>query len=496
MRERQDEVPDPLALRGQATPDRIALLVAGTDEHFDYRTLDDAAAAVAAWLESDLDAANPTVGLMLDRHPAVAPLCFGGLRAGARIGLLDVNVPPRGLTARIERLDCDVVVCEADSLGVAAGSTRIACVDPPDDTDVSHLDPFATATAEADRPASRTALDSGELVAFTSGTTGDPKAVRLDLEGLVASAVASALRLGVAADDRWLVPIPTYHVGGLSPVVRCTQAGTTAVLQPAFDAGETAAAIESHDVTCVSLVPTQLSRLLEDGWDPPDRLRLVLLGGGPIPRTLIERCAERDVPVCPTYGTTETASQVATARPAEAYTHPGTVGRPLPFTDVSIVDDGDPCDPEAVGEVVVDGPTVTPGYLDDHRTSAAFGDRGFHTGDLGYIDDEGQLWIEGRVDDRVVTGGEVVSASSVADAIHSVDGVEDVAVVGLDDPEWGERVAALVVAGGDPTVEIVREACRQRLPEYAVPKTVAFTDRLPRTPSGTVDRSLVEAELE
>ena len=256
--------------------------------------------------------------------------------------------------------------------------------------------------------------------------------------------------------------------------------------------GEVAArALADHGVTGVSLVPTMLSRLLDAGWEPHDALRFVLLGGGPASEGLVERCRERGVPVCPTYGMTETASQIATARPETAFEHRGTVGQPLVFTDVTVVADGEPCDPGERGEIVVDGPTVTPGYLNGDGDS--FGDFGFQTGDLGYRDADGRLWVEGRVDDRIVTGGENVAASTVVDAIRAVRGVEDAAVVGLPDEEWGQRVAALVV--GDATPDAVRSHCADALAAYEVPKTVRIADALPRTPSGTVDREAVRSRL-
>jgi O-succinylbenzoic acid--CoA ligase len=188
---------------------------------------------------------------------------------------------------------------------------------------------------------------------------------------------------------------------------------------------------------------------------------------------------------------TETASQIATARPETAFEHSGTVGQPLVFTDVTVVADGDPCGPGERGEIVVDGPTVTPGYL--NGDGDAFGDRGFRTGDIGYRDGDGRLWVEGRVDDRIVTGGENVDASTVAAAIQGHPAVGDAAVVGLSDDEWGQRVAALVV--GDVTPAAVREYCDERLAAYEVPKTVRVTEALPRTASGTVDRSAVRALL-
>jgi O-succinylbenzoic acid--CoA ligase len=238
-----------------------------------------------------------------------------------------------------------------------------------------------------------------------------------------------------------------------------------------------------------------LQRLLEDGWSPPEHLDTVLLGGAPASESLLERAIEQGVPVSPTYGTTETASQIATARPEQVAAHRGTVGQPLVNTTVRILEgDGDGlAAPGETGELVVSGPTVTPGYLDEQRTNEAFGEYGLYTGDLGYRDEDGRLWVVGRVDDRIVSGGENVDPETVASAIREHPGAADATVVGLPDEEWGEVVAALVV--GDIDADAVRAHCRERLADFEVPKHIVVTDTLPRTPSGTVDREAVRDRL-
>jgi O-succinylbenzoic acid--CoA ligase len=314
----------------------------------------------------------------------------------------------------------------------------------------------------------------------------------------VASATASAFRLGVTRSDRWLCCLPTYHMGGLAPVVRSALYGAAVVIQREFDAAETARILDESGITGVSLVPTMLARLLGVGWEPSEQLRFVLLGGAPASDDLLARARERDVPACPTYGMTETASQIATATPEQAAGHEGTVGQPLVNTTVTVVDeDGDPVGTGETGEIVVSGPTVTPGYLDPAVTEDAFGPEGLHTGDIGSRDEDGRLWVHNRVDDRIVTGGENVDPGEVVAVLREHPAVHEAAVVGLDDPEWGERVAALVVPadGGDPTAEEIEGHCRERLAGFKLPRTVAFADELPRTASGTVDRGAVRKRL-
>jgi O-succinylbenzoic acid--CoA ligase len=342
------------------------------------------------------------------------------------------------------------------------------------------------------------ALDATLLLPLTSGTTGEPKAVRLTVRNVLASAVASTFRLGLDRAETWHVALPLHHVGGLTPVLRMPLYGMTVVLRESFDATAVAADIERYDVTATSLVPTTLDRLLDaTSGALGASLRAVLLGGAPATEALLDRCADRDVPVYPTYGMTETASQIATATPAEARANPGTVGRPLFWTEVTVRDEaGDERPPGEVGEFVVAGPTVTPGYLGD-RTADPFDEHGLRTGDVGYRDADGRLWVIGRTDDLIVTGGETVAPAAVAERLRAHPDVADAAVVGLPDEEWGERVGALVVprAGASPTPDELDAHCRETLAGYKVPRTFAFAERVPRTDSGTVRRDAVRNRL-
>ncbi|MFB6073817.1 MAG: class I adenylate-forming enzyme family protein [Haloarculaceae archaeon] len=464
--------------RVDATPDRTAVIDADAGESWTYATFADRVAARRAALPALEPGAQ--IGTLLGTGVPFAATALATWRAGATLVALNVRLDEATLADQAARAALDCLVC-------APGTRETARAVAPDG--VSIVSKAADGAREPRARAERSD-DDEHLVLFTSGTTGRPKGVRLTARNLVASANASADRLGVASGDRWLIPLPMYHMGGLSPLVRSTLYGTTTVLQGEFDVDRTAAVIEARSITGVSLVPTMLRRLLDAGWSPPDRLRFVLLGGGPAPEALIERCETRGVPVCPTYGATETASQVATATPAEAFEHRGTVGRPLAGTDVALVDpDGGPVRTGNAGELVVDGPTVSPGYLDDGATASAFDARGFHTGDLARRDDAGRLWILGRVDDMIVTGGENVRPARVADVILAHDAVADAAVVGVPDEEWGERVAALVVpAERGLETAAIRDWCRERLADYEVPKTVRAVESVPRTASGTVDR--------
>ena len=502
---------DLLAHRARVTPEATAVLIAADGRSLTYRALDATVERAADRLRDHLGprpgspdgvdrpriaiAAAPTL-------PFVVGL-FATWRVGARAVPLDADAPAAQLRGRLDHLDPRVLVGDLAYPGDNESAVAV---------EIDTLVDGIPQDSEGDRPGSVGAgptqdgdHESGwaptdpALCLFTSGTSGEPKGVRLSHRNLVASAAGSAYRLGLDPADRWLDCLPPNHMGGLAPIVRATCYGTTVVLQKSFDATATGRAMAAHDVTGISLVPTQLRRLLDAGWTPPDFLRFVLLGGAPAGPDLLADCAAAGVPVCPTYGTTETASQIATATPGAVEGPREAVGSPLVVADVTIVDpaDGQPVPSGETGELVVDGPIVTPGYLDEEATAAVMGEFGLHTGDLATRDEAGRLTIHGRLDDAIQTGGETVHPARVTRALRALPGVADAAVVGIPDREWGERVAALVVpAAGEAVAEsAIREAIRDGLADYEVPKTIRTASSLPRTDSGTIDRGAVRQRL-
>jgi O-succinylbenzoic acid--CoA ligase len=325
------------------------------------------------------------------------------------------------------------------------------------------------AAARIDEP-----VGDAALLVPTSGSTGRPRVAALSGTALRFSADATHSVLGGAG--RWLLALPTTHIAGLQVLVRSLQSGLPPGVvdtSSGFTVAAFAEAVHRLDVALAelphytALVPTQLQRLLDDGegvealW----QLDAVLLGGAAASPALLERAKDAGVTLVRTYGMTETCG--------------GCVydGVPLPGVDVTVGADG---------VVRIAGPVLFDGYRDGGASGLSGG--ALTTSDLGHWDDAGLLHVDGRLDNVVISGGVNVPAETVERALASVDGIGDVAVVGITDAEWGERVVAVVTGADVPPLESLRGALREQLPDSWLPRQVVRLDALPQLPSGKPDR--------
>jgi O-succinylbenzoic acid--CoA ligase len=436
------------------------------------------------------------VGLLAQNGSPYAQAVHAITRAGAVLMPLNLRLTPAELRWQIEDAGARFLLHDGAQAETASSLPALRCV---------ALESLPARPGILDGRAStpssepRYELSALHSVVYTSGTTGRPKGAVLTYGNHLWSATASALNLGLRPDDRWLACLPLFHVGGLSILLRSVIYGATAVVHPGFDAARVNAAIDNHGITLISVVANMLQRMLDerDGRPYPSSLRCVLLGGGPAPEPLLRRCAESGVPVVQTYGLTETASQIATLSPEDALRKLGSAGKPLFGAELRIlVQGGAACPPGEAGEIVVRGPSVTPGYLNrPDETAAAIRDGWLHTGDLGFVDEEGYLYVLDRRDDLIVSGGENVYPAEVEAALQSHPDVLEAGVYGAPDERWGRAPVAVVVlrAGAVPDAEVLLAFCHERLAAYKVPRRIEFTDALPRNAAGKLLRSALRS---
>ena len=482
---------DWLLARAQASPDKIAIIeqvspsksYALSYGHLNHRV----DMMCTQMLGAGIEPGQHVAMLMMNSTLAIVPFF-----AAMRLGLVFV---PLNTRLTIDEIDFQLTQADVDWL-LPYGTTDMLAGLRDKGHRIANLEKAKKSKAKI--PPREINLDDPFFIVHTSGTSGKPKGATLTYGNVFSSAMSSAYRIGHLPDDRWLCVLPLFHVGGLSILIRAVLYGITVDLREKFDVESINHALTNEDVTLVSLVPTMLYRLLEnrsgDDWNP--KLRLVLLGGAAATPELMGRCIAEKIPVATTYGLSEAASQVATTLPGDAVRKPGTVGKPLMFTQVKIVDEhGNPQKSGDYGEVLVKGQTVMQGYYNNpDATSKTIVDGWLHTGDIGYLDEDGDLFLVQRRSDLIVTGGENVYPAEVEAILRQHPAIKEVAVVGLPDPEWGQKVAAAIVLDENESAsEIdIENYSREHLAGYKIPRVIRFVEELPLTGSGKIQRNAVQ----
>ena len=489
-------MPDWLRARTRATPHKLAVLCDGRS--VSYAELDGLTDGLAAGLLARGVQPGDRVATRLPSSIEAVALIHAVARAGAILVPLNTRLMDGEIGYQIGLTEPVLVVDDggrrtADSEQQTADSRRRTVSTALNELPQSSIRPISKLPNHP--------ITAPQSIIFTSGTTGQPKGAVLTFDNHLQSANASAYRIGIDVNDRWLSCLPLYHVGGLAVVFRSCLYGTAIVLHERFEVDAFNESLDRDGVTLTSLVPTMLHRLLQSRTAPwPQSLRLVLLGGAAATPELLAAAWGAGVSVATTYGLTEASSQVATALPADAQRKPGTVGKPLIGTDVRIVDEsGGDLPAGEIGEVLVRGPQVMAGYYRNRSATArTIRDGWLHTGDLGFVDDESDLFLVQRRSDLIVTGGENVYPAEVEAVLRGHPAVAEACVVGVADGEWGQRVAAAVQLrpGGAVEEAALLAFCRERLAGYKVPRQVRFVEELPQTASGKIERRRVGEMLE
>ncbi|WP_174614109.1 o-succinylbenzoate--CoA ligase [Virgibacillus ihumii] len=337
-------------------------------------------------------------------------------------------------------------------------------------------------------------LDEVFTIIYTSGTTGFPKGVMHTYGNHWWSAVSSMLNFGLDKDDKWLAVLPIFHVGGLSIFLRSVIYGIPAYLMGKFDEHAVNDAIMTKNITIASVVPVMLKKMVNalDDRDYPKNFRSVLLGGGPASKSLLEKARAHKVPVFQSFGMTETSSQIVTLSPDNALDKLGSSGKPLFPAQLEIGPSED-----GIGEIFVKGPMVTKGYFNNKdATEKVFADGWLSTGDLGYVDEDGFLFVVDRRKDLIISGGENIYPSEIEAILSRLNSIREVAVAGVESEEWGQVPVAFVVKNSETTAEEILEFAKSHIARYKLPKEIYFIDSLPRNASNKIVRTKLVNFLE
>lgn len=317
-------------------------------------------------------------------------------------------------------------------------------------------------------------------IMYTSGTTGFPKGVRQTVGNHQASATSSVLNLGLQADDAWLCAVPLFHISGFSILVRSLLYGNKVNLYNHFDVEAISENIMAGDVTHMSVVAVTLERILhtleQKNAQASPKFKMMLAGGGPVPVDYLKRAHALNLAVAQTYGMTETSSQTATLANEDAMQKIGSAGKPLFFNQIRIAEPN----ANGEGEICIRGPHVTPGYIGRFAQKEALIDGWLHTGDIGYIDGDGYLFVLDRRADLIISGGENIYPAEIENVLLTHPAVQEAGVCGIEDDEWGQVPIAFVVLKEQVQVEQIQAFCQQKLAKYKMPKEIIITDKLPR----------------
>jgi fatty-acyl-CoA synthase len=486
-----------LEMAAQAMPDRVGIVTSQTSLTFGEL----AAAAHRAGSYFDNFAVERVV--LVDGNSEVVPIAlFGAAIAGKVFVPVNFRLTDHQLRSIVERTAPAIVIVGP---GIAERLAGVQSV-----TVVERSAFLRDCNAGEPMDAEVTDPDTVAVHLYTSGTTGEPKAAVLRHSNLTSYILSTVEFAATDDDEAALVSVPPYHIAGVSAVLSSCYGGRRIVYLESFDPTQWVDAVDREHVTHAMVVPTMLGRVLdrlEQVSTSLKSLRTLSYGGGPMPLPVIER-AMRLLPhvgFVNAYGLTETSSTVAVLGPDEHRTaitsedpvvrrRLSSVGRPLPTVELTIRDpDGNLLDAEERGEIWVRGPQVAGEYVGVDGREGGW----FNTRDSGELDRDGYLYVHGRLDDVIVRGGENLSPEEIETVLTAHPAVEQAAVVGIPDVEWGERVVAAVVrvTGQDVSEEGLRDFVRERLRSTRTPERIEFRDELPVNETGKLLRRVLRDEL-
>ncbi|CCH28584.1 Acyl-CoA synthase [Saccharothrix espanaensis DSM 44229] len=432
--------------------------------------------------------AGGRVAVLCRNHRGFVETVTACVKLGAHVVLLNTGLSASQIAVVLREQEVSVVVADTEFRDLLAHAPRkvrrvMAWVDGTTKSrTVEQLIASAPGGPLGKRP------PRGRVIVLTSGTTGAPKGARRPEPASLTPAAALLSRIPLQAGDRFSVPAPLFHTWGLAAFQIGLVLGATFVLRRTFDPAATLADARRHDSTALFVVPVMLQRILElTGRPHLPGLRVIASSGSALPPPVARRCLREFGPVLYNlYGSTE-VSWVSIARPDELERHPDTAGMPPHGTRVEILDEvGQPVPAGTTGRIFVTNEMLFDGYTNGGNKETR--DGLMSTGDVGYRDDSGLLFVAGRDDEMIVSGGENVYPREVEDLLAGLAGVREVAVVGVPDERFGQRLAAYVVRE-EPGVldeDAVREHVRANLAKFSVPREVVFLDALPRNETGKV----------
>jgi acyl-CoA synthetase (AMP-forming)/AMP-acid ligase II len=454
------------------------------------------------------------IGMLQVNCPQYVEAYFAAAKIGAIFVPLNFRAKPDELTGMIGNAEAAVLLTGARYFDMVKEMlpqlpSVTACISVDERRDETPYYEDLIESAGSDEATAEVGDDDITILMYTAGTTGRPKGVPLTHSGFVSYILGNVEPASPEIEERNLLTVPLYHVAGMQAVLAGIYGGRTLVLMRQFEVNEWLKTAQEQKVTRAMLVPTMLKWVIEDpGFQNYDlsSLGVITYGAAPMPLNVIQKAIEALpwVRFINAFGQTETASTITTLGP-EDHIIEGTgaekekklkrlaasIGRPLPDVEVKISDEnGAALQTNQVGEIYAKGPRIMTGYWGDADKSARVitADGWLRTGDKGWMDEDGYIYLAGRGDDMIIRGGENISPEEVEDVLHSHLKIDEAAVIGIPHPDWGQEPCAIVVLkkGAQADADEVMAHCKNRLAGFKRPGSVIFIDSLPRNPMGKV----------
>ncbi|WP_409251749.1 o-succinylbenzoate--CoA ligase [Bacillus sp. SCS-153A] len=477
-------LPNLLKQRAYLTPERRALSYHGHRYTF-QETYDVACSLAGALLHFGLKKGSKA-GVLINNTKEGYFLLLALQQAGVTAVMLNNRLTIAELSFQVEDTGMDALIYDANFREAALELRK--SIETEKIISLAELETQKTAEYE---PENQVEMNNVCTIMYTSGTTGKPKGVLQTFNNHWWSAVGSALNLGLKESDTWLCAVPLFHISGYSILMRSIIYGMEIKLYDKFDEEKINHDLKKGGTTIISVVSAMLQRLLknlgEESYHPD--FRCMLLGGGPAPKSMLQQCKEKGIPVFQTYGMTETSSQIVTLSPEDSLKKLGSAGKPLFPCELKIIHNGQAADSGLAGEIAVRGPNVTEGYFNrEEANRESFKDGWFLTGDIGYQDEQGFLYVLDRRSDLIISGGENIYPAEIESVLVAHPDIAEAGVIGVESDEWGQAPAAFIVSEKPLDGLEVRDYCRTRLAGYKVPHYFYFVQNLPRNASNKLLR--------
>lgn len=477
-------------------PDKIAIAEFETGSTITYKELNNAANHLADKLLSDGHKHGDRIALLAENSIDHFILFSAAQKTGFILAPLNYRLTRSELSYMLEDADPALLICEKKFKSLVDDKYKSRIWDWADFSDWNKLH----YTTDSNFKSLAIDEDQAVFILYTSGSTGFPKGAIYSHKMLLWNSLNTEIRLNITSDDRTITCLPLFHTGGWNVLsTPFLHHGAYFLITKAFDPEQVLALMETDGTTLFMGVPTMLAMMASQQQFKTvllQNLRYFIVGGEAMPIPLIETWATKGIAIRQGYGMTEVGPNLTSLHQDDALVKKGSIGVPNFYVDVKIIDENNNVvNDGAAGELLLKGPMVTPAYWNNpDATNEAFIDGWFKTGDVVKSDDDGYLYVVDRIKNMYISGGENVYPVEVEKFLITIEGIKEVAVIGVLDPKWGESGRAFVVVNKDSdlTAQAIRDFCQDKIARFKIPRDIMFLDELPKGDTGKINRKILK----